>query len=187
MVLAQNLEEPDEEFVKFFIRTAGKAAYKNTILQHSAWVKRAMEEFIAEQIDARLKSALAATPKKEEVAQDVECSSDTPNMVTTEEEWQAFYLVKSILMGTVSPEKIFIRDGVNFCNILFEDTLRQPLVRLFFNNPEKLAIELVVGMTGEKKEFSKHQVTGVDDILQYADTIRETARMYLAKKGQKEG
>ncbi|WP_035063883.1 type I restriction endonuclease [Nitratidesulfovibrio termitidis] len=186
MVLAQNLEDPDEEFVKFFIRTAGKVAYKNTILQHAAWVKRAMEEFIAEQIDARLKTALAATPKKEELAQDVECPSDVPSVVTTEEEWQAFYLVKSILMGVVPPESVFIRDGVNFCNILFEDTLRQPLLRLFFNNPEKLAVELVVGMTGEKKEFSKHQITGIDDILQYSDAIRETVRMYLAKKGQKE-
>jgi hypothetical protein len=81
-------------------------------------------------------------------------------------------------MGTVAPERVVIRDAVNLCNILLDDSIRKPLVRLYFNNPDKMRIELI----GENKAKTTHDITKVEDILTHAEAVRATAKMYDAGK-----
>lgn len=173
LLLAQ-IEEPAEGFVDFFIRELYPGrAMKNIREQFAAFVKRAYSEFIEERVDARLKSAIAAAPKKPDPAP-LQAAEEADKLVTTEEEWQAFYLVKSILMGTVSPERVFIRDAQSYCNVLLDDSRLKPLVRLHFNNPKRLRIEFV----GENREKIMQDLNSLEDILHHADTIRATATRY---------
>ena len=60
--------------------------------------------------------------------------------------------------------------------MLLDDSRLKPLVRLYFNNLERLRIELI----GENKEKTMHDISKLDDILQYAEAIRDTARRYDA-------
>lgn len=178
LLLTKNLESPEEPFVGYFMKKADVRATQKAVEQFTAYVKRAFTEFVDEQVDGRLKTALAATSKKEEIPSAAAPEEAEDKIVTTEEEWQAYYLVKSLLMGTIAPERVVIRDAVNLCNILLDDTIRKPLIRLFFNNPKKLRVELV----GSNKERISHDITKVEDILTYADAIRATAQMYDADK-----
>ena len=77
-------------------------------------------------------------------------------------------------MGTVAPERVFIRDAQSYCNVLLDDSRLKPLVRLHFNNPKRLRIELI----GEAKEKIMHDINSLEDILHVADTIRATAARY---------
>lgn len=65
-LLAQQMDDPSKGFVDYFIRETyeGRPAQKVRNL-FFGYVKRAFSEFVTEQIDERLKSALAATSKKE--------------------------------------------------------------------------------------------------------------------------
>jgi hypothetical protein len=174
LLLAQQLETPNEGFVDYFIHeTYGGRATQKVREQFAGYVKRAFTEFVAEQIDERLKSALAATPKKEEIPVPAQVEAEN-RAITSEDEWQAYYLVKSALMGTVAPERVIIRDAVSLCNILLDDSIRKPLIRLYFNNPDKMRIELI----GENKTKTSHDITRVDDILAHVEAIRATAKMY---------
>jgi hypothetical protein len=178
LMLAQNLETPTESFVGYFMREVGVRLRQKAMEQFTGYVKRAFTEFIAEQVDGRLKIALAATTKKEEPPAIIENTESENKIVTTVDEWQAYYLVKSILMGTIPVERVFIRDSINLCNILLDDNLRKPIIRLYFNNPEKLSIELI----GANKEKIAHSIDKVDDILVHSEAIRATVRMYDAGK-----
>jgi hypothetical protein len=82
-------------------------------------------------------------------------------------------------MGTVLPKRVYIRKAVKFCNILLDDSIRKPLVRLHFNGDEKLYIELI----GANKESIPHDITSVDDIFTHIEAIRSTAKMYDLAKG----
>ena len=75
-----------------------------------------------------------------------------------------------------------IRDSVNFCNILLDDTLRQPLFRLHFNkHPWRVGL-----FDGENKD-DRVTIETLDEILPLADRIRATVAKYDAeKKGKKE-
>lgn len=179
-ILLEQLEGtvPSEGFVDFFTRETyqGKVT-KNVREQFTVFVRRAFSEFIAERIDDRLKSALTAT-RKEEVAPVEHITPEEDKVVTTEQEWQAYYLVKSLLMGTVDSDRVAIRDAQSYCNVLLDDNRNKPLIRFHFNNPERLRIELI----GENKEKSIHDIKKIDDILQFTDNIRAAAMMYDAAK-----
>ncbi|GFH63199.1 MAG: uncharacterized protein containing restriction endonuclease-domain [Candidatus Desulfovibrio kirbyi] len=179
LLLGQNLENPTENFVSYFIREAGVRGTQKAVDQFTGYVRRAFTEFIAEQVDGRLKTALAATSKKEETPpQEVERQDSKP--VTTEDEWQAYYLVKSLLRGTVDPERVAIQDAVNSCSITLDGKRKKPIIRLHFNNPAKKRIELI----GDNKVTTLVDIAKIDDILNHAEPIRATAKMYNVAKEQ---
>lgn len=100
-------------------------------------------------------------------------------IVTIGDEWKAYYyLVKSVPMGTTDPERIFIRAAQSYCNALLDDTRLNPLIRFYFNNPQRLRIELF----GEGKSKTTHDISKVDDTLNHAEAIKATFVMYEASK-----
>lgn len=181
LLLTKNFDAPEENFVNYFIREANVRATQKAIDLFRGYVKRAFSEFVNEQIDARLKSALTAAPRGEVHTPAPEIEAPESKIVTTETEWQAYYLVKSILMGTVDPDRVVIRDTVGYCNVLLDDSRLKPLIRFYFNIPEKLSIELI----GPGKERIPYPITKIEDILQYAEVVRATACRYDAVKAER--
>ena len=182
LILSRNLKTPEEEFIRYFMGETGVKAMPKAREQFSGYVKRAFEEFINEQVDGRLKTALAATSKKEEEPQ----SSVAPVVAEseiTENEWQAFYLIKSILMGTVDADRIHLRNltGTGRSIVIMDDSIHKPLVRISFHVPGKLSVDII----GQNKEKQTIQITKVEDLLSHTETIRATASMYLAGKPEK--
>ena len=182
LALASNLETPDMNFVDYLLGWAEIKGLRQKTKEerYIPYTKRAFNEFIAEQVDGRLKTALAATSKKEieEEPKVATAQIDLNYDVITENEWQAFYIVKSILVGTVEPERVFLRSvkGLGNSNIILDDSSREPLLRLNFNKPEKLSIGLIVD---ENKKSDFVAIEKLDDILQHSEAIRLTAQMYL--------
>lgn len=175
-LLNKNLQDPQESLVGYFMREAGVRVTQKATELYSGYVKRAFNEFIAEQVDGRLKTALEATIKKEEPPVSIEVAS-APE--TTEFEWHAFYLVKSILMGHIDPERVSLRNlaGVGRSAIILDDSIRRPVIRFDFVNLTKLTIEL-----GGSKERVTHQIMKLDDILSHSDAIRAAACVYDEKQ-----
>ena len=177
LILTQNLETPDDGFISYFMGSAGVRGTAKAKEQFAGYTKRAFTEFVAEQVDGRLKTALAATVKKGEEVQQQPVATAITEPDITDNEYQAFYLVKAILMGTVEPERVFLRSviGKGRSNILLDDSIRKPLLRLNFNKPEKLS----VGLINEDKTNNFATIEKIDDILQHTEAIRITANGYL--------
>lgn len=186
-VLARQTTEPDEDFVKFFIAQVYEGKITQSVKERfTPILTRAIEQFINEQINARLKNALSAaprpTPEPSETSENAEQDSadeGKPGIVTTEEEWQGYYLVKSMLIGTVAPERVVIRDALKYCAILLDDNNRKPLCRLHFNGKQKY-----VGLFNDGKKDEKQPIEKLDDMLRFAEAIRATALGYDALKKQ---
>ncbi|MDD6181037.1 MAG: hypothetical protein PUB01_03055 [Desulfovibrionaceae bacterium] len=115
--------------------------------------------------------------KEEQTSQpELEQIQSDNGIVTTEEEWQAYYLVKSLVMGTVNVNNVTIRDKKAHCNILYGDTQRQPLCRLYFNGKRKK-----VGIFTEDKNEEIYEIENIEDIMKHTETIRKTALFYENK------
>ena len=182
LLLARNLETPEEKFIRYFMKEAdvwGSAKMKERFAEY---VKSAFTEFITEQAVGKVKDAFAPTTKKEEEAEPL-LLPVIPEPEFTENERLAFYIVKFLLMGTVDPERIFLRSmiGLGRSTVILDDTIRMPLLRLNFNKPEKLSI----GVIGEDRTDNWIVIEKLDDILQHAEAIRATAQAYDATKAKK--
>ncbi len=95
--------------------------------------------------------------------------------MTTDEEKEAFIIVKSILRETVDAKKVVMRDQQTYCGVLFEDNNRKPLCRLYFNSSNK---QIGLFDNDERKE-NKVPVAGLDDIFKFADRLKATAKFYI--------
>jgi hypothetical protein len=104
----------------------------------------------------------------------------TKQVVTTEEELQGLYIVKSILRELVEPRRIVYRDKVGFCGILLDDNNRKPICRLYFNNLQSKKLALF-NHNGDGNEEEKVPIQDLNDIYKYADQLKTTVVHYEKK------
>ncbi len=157
---------------------------KAVMEQFTRATEKALHQFVAKRISDKLKSALASTDHEEAAAPSVEAAEETPaaagsdsGIVTTDEEWQAFYAVTAILSEAVAPDRVVIRDGKSLCAILLDNTNRQPICRLYFNRGQKR-----VGLLNEQKEEERVPIESIGDLFKHAEQIKATVRRYDAQR-----
>ena len=108
----------------------------------------------------------------ENTAGDVAKETHESKIVTTEEELEGFYIVKSIAREVLPSERITYRDVESYFSVLVDDNNRRPLCRLYFNTKQKQ-----IGVVVDKIE-TKHKIDSLDDIYEFKDEIIEAARHY---------
>ena len=181
-ILVNELNEPTPNFVKFFVRQvySGQATEK-VIIQFTEIVKRSLNQFISDSINDRLKSALEKENVKdaEQLKQDLEILKESENkVVTTEEEIEAYFLIKSILRSKFESKRINYRDFQNFFSILLDDTIRQTICKLYLTDDKKF-----IGIVDENKKEIKYELAKLDDIYNYSDKIiKSTERLIKGDK-----
>ncbi len=67
-------------------------------------------------------------------------------IITTPEEIEGFYIVRSILSEIIDSERVAIRDRQSYCAILLDDNQNYTICRLYFNDLDNLAIALFDSM-----------------------------------------
>ena len=178
-ILTKEINEPTPNFVKFFVSQvySGKATEK-VMIQFTEIVKRSLNQFISDIISDRLKAALEKENVKdiEQVKVIEEQAKDEDSkIVTTEEELEGFYIVKSILRTKFNGDRIFYRDFQNFFSILLDDSIRQTICRFWFNNAKKY-----IGFIDENKKESKFEIAKLDDIYNHSEQIVNATEKLMA-------
>lgn len=197
-IMAEQLTSPSDEFVKFFTAQVYSGRMTQAIRdQFGQFTRQALKQFINDQINERLKSALggevAAPPVAPEVAAAVVEATpaaapvDSSAVATTDEEKEAFYIVRAILRGSVDVKRVVMRDVQSYCGILLDDNNRRPICRLHFNAAVKY-IGFLDGPRVNPKDAAKEErvvIKSLDDIYDHADRLRTIVSKHLASPAEK--
>lgn len=191
-ILREQLKTPSEDFVRFFMaKVYSGMKTKDRMTKFAVITKNAFNQFITEYMNEKLKSAMAEETSPEGVAnaeaittEEAEAGLSEPTgrkarIVTTQEELEGYYIVKSILREVVDINRVYQRDTVSYFGILFDNNNRKPISRLQFNIPEKKWISI---FDASKKE-EKIPIDTLDDIYKYSDKLREIAAFYQGEAG----
>ena len=116
----------------------------------------------------------AEQPAEEQATVPVE-ETAVSKINTTEEELQAFYVVKAILRGSVPAERVTYRDAQTYFAIFIDNNNRKPVCRLYLDSENNKRITFV----DEAKKEHHNKIATLDDIYQYADEIIAAAKRYL--------
>ncbi len=185
-LLTNEWNDPSEAFVRHFAaQVYDGVKTKAVIEQFTRATKKALHQFVARRISDRLKSALESTRDEAPSAADdpADTGAETagaPEIVTTEDEYQAFYAVTAILSPEIQPDRIVLRNGKSQCAVLLDNTNRQPICRLYFKSRQKKLG--ILGILGEQKTEERVTIESIGDIFGHADRIRETVRRYDAER-----
>jgi len=180
-VLANEFSSPSEEFVRTIFKKMSPGAVFNEKQKEklTPLIKGALDSIITEKVKANLDAALKTTTIAQEetaaIARESMTGADT-GVVTTQSEIDAFNIVKAIVSEQVDCDRVSMRDAKSYCAILFDDNNRKPIVRLFFNNTEKLAVVFFDGAQEEKIFLNK-----VSDLYLHKSRIVDTVSKYLGQ------
>lgn len=185
--IGNEFKEPSTEFVKLLTRHVYDGRFSSSIKEKfEPLVGKALKQFLSEQVNDRLKTALGADDIKttlpvqsgessqndqgtgDDVTAENEPMEPESDIVTTDEEWAAYLIIKAIACSNVDPERVTMRDAKEYCAIFLDDNNRKPIARLYFNRKQKY-----IGLFDENKQCNRMAIEKVDDIYSYADQIRE--------------
>jgi predicted type IV restriction endonuclease len=191
-IMAEQMAEPSEEFVRFFASQVYTGRMTQAVReQFTQLTRQALRQWVNDQINERLKTALASDgasvqpvaeqPTPAAPANGTEASD--PALQTTEEEREAFHLIRAILRDTVSVKRIAMRDAKSYCAILLDDNNRKPICRLHFNGSQKY-VGFLDGPRDNPKDGPKEEriaISEIDDLYVYAERLKASASRYDAK------
>jgi hypothetical protein len=179
-LLAEEWVNPSDDFVKIMAGRVYAGRMTQSVRdQFGQITKHAFQEFVNDRVNERLKSALEGE-RSAEFTQELEADDDASpenerQIVTTDEEIDGYYVVKSIVREVLSAERVFMRDTQTYCGVLVDDNNRKPICRLWFNSPKKY-----LGTFDDQKKETRRPIENVNGIYDFADTLKATAMRYTA-------
>jgi hypothetical protein len=181
-ILVKEFANPSPEFVKLLAKQVYDGMITPKILdQFTILVKKSISNHISDIISDRLKTALKTeTSEVEQITevneqQDAIDNDNNNKIITTEEEIEGFFIVKSILRNSIESSRITYRDAQSYFAIFIDDNNRKPVCRLYLNSPTNKQIAFI----GEDKKEIKHKIDNLDNIYEYSEQLIKSIEKFI--------
>ena len=184
--MQQQMTEPDDDFIAAVMnRACGKYKYKSNIDKFRPIVKKSLAQFSDELVDERLDVArniskekiVSEEPKeKEEVPVEENVEKPQRSVVTTQEELEAYAIIKVLLREMLPPEKISYKDNLSYFAVLYDNNTWKWICRLDVEGNKKWLI-----VPNEKKESIYYPLENINDLFNYVEVIKSSAARFVEK------
>lgn len=175
-LLNREMLSPSDNFISFFTKQIYSGVLTAKVKeQFGPIIKRSFNLLISDAINERLKSALNQEKQLEvaEAGKLEEAGTAEPfsNIVTTKEELEGFYIVKSLLRQHIDAKRITYRDAQSYFAILLDDNNRKTICRLYLGGARNYLVVL-----DEMKKEIKYEIQSLDEIYGYTDALLGAVR-----------
>ena len=182
-LIGAQVSKPEDDFVKFFASRVYEGVITQKVReQFYELTRKALAQFLNDQINDRLKSAMSGTIQPIMTSMPVtnSANADTQDrdesgdkILTTLEELEGYHIVRALVRSVVDAKRIVQRDTQSYFGILLDDNNRKPICRLHFNRSQKY-----LGIFDEEKNETRHAISSIDEIYEYADQLKKTVGYY---------
>jgi predicted type IV restriction endonuclease len=177
-LISEQFIKPSPDFVRLFACQVHKGHITVPVVdKFTSIIKDSLNDYVNERINEKLMSIINnPDPKKPEpVVIDPEPKAESTNIVTTPEELEGFYIVKSILRDVIELNRIQYRDTQNYFGINIDGNPGKTICRLWLNSEKK---SIVIFDVNNKQVNTK--ISSLDEIYKIAQLLKDRA-MFLAK------
>lgn len=182
--LREQFESPSDDFVRLLASRVYGGTFTAKIRElFSRLTETALQQFINDQVNSRLKSALrgpspsigaAPVVAPSGPSDDEEPRSAANDVETTLDELEGFHIVRAIVASEVPFDRVVSRDTKSYFGVLIDDNNRKPVCRLHFNRKQKY-----IGLFDDDKAERREPIERVEDIYYHAEVLRSTVARYL--------
>ncbi|MEG1892855.1 MAG: type I restriction enzyme HsdR N-terminal domain-containing protein [Bacilli bacterium] len=137
-VLEEEFDEPTDEFVKLILNKDIYNGQKNQSVldKYRPLIKKSLSYYVNELIYEILQNAM----KKNNDIEEQVSVEETNGIVTTMEEMEAFYTIKSILAEYCDANKISYKDNCNYFAVLYDNKVTKWLCRIYLKENVKFIV-----------------------------------------------
>lgn len=177
-LLKNELDAPSDDFVRLLLSNVYEGQKNQKVLEKfRPLVKKSFNSFINELLNQKISSALNTennVSKAETANETIEDEVEVSKIVTTQEEIQSFFIVRSILGEFTDLTNIVYRDTESYFGILFKDNNRKPICRINLNGKKKQIL-----IPDKDKKFERIYIDSLSDIYDYKDKLINALKLYL--------
>ena len=176
--LAKQLESPSDEFVTYILNNVYDGRKTQKIIEEFRdTVKKSFVQFINEQVNDRLKTALGSedsTPATDGAVSDKEDTPAEPvsRIVTTQEEIEAFFIIKALVHDCLGEHDITHKDTETYFGILLDNNTRKWICRLQLDGKKKLILP------DSNKKYVAFTLESLNDLYGYKDALKNVIKRY---------
>lgn len=182
-VIGKEFASPTPDFVRYFGKQVYDGVFTPKVLeQFTGLVKRTIGNYINDTISERLKAAIKDNEENREKTEDEATEQTTDSkekddakIITTEEELEAFYIIKSILRATVPAERVTYRDAQTYFAVFIDNNNRKTVCRLYLDSATNKRLTFL----DENKKEQHNKIQSIDDIYNYADQLTAAASKFI--------
>ena len=166
---------PSDNFAKFILASGvyeGRI-YQNTIDKFKPLVKKALVQYIGELVNDKIKIALnsnddtSAENETDSMPETDTADTSTENsIITTAEELQSFYIIKSLLGSDVDLNRITYKDTISYFSVLLDKKVTRWICRIYL----KENIKYIIIPNGDNQE--KIVLNDISDIYNLATQLK---------------
>lgn len=187
-IFSAQLDNPTDDFMRFFLQGcySGQKT-QNVIEKFRPILKKALNDLISEMMNDKIKTALggsggsvsisekkpaeAAAPDS---AEDEDIGKRVPNIITTEEELGAYFIIKILLEDITDIHNITYKDTESYFSILYKGNTRKWICRLRLTESIKYLV-----IPDESKKETRYTLTDVYDIRKYKEQLTAVLQRYI--------
>lgn len=177
---SSQLQDPCDDFIKLFVAQVYSGRCTQSVLdKFRPMLRKALNGYINEVMNDKIKSALNIEEKNAENKEENQDTSDSQSekvkeIITTDEELEAYFIVKNLLKDIVPMEDITYRDTVSYINILYKDNGRHWICRLILKDSKK-----TLSIPDADKSTINYPLNNIYDLEKYKDKLEESLKRYL--------
>ena len=185
-IFNKDLQNPSDALVKYFLSDVYSGQKTASVIEKfRPLVKESLNEFVSEALNDKLKTALSGSDlsditetskKKDDDPVEVTSEKREPKIITTEEELEAFFIVKNMVKDIIPFDKISYKDNERYMGILFDKKVTRWICRFYFNGNKKF---ITIPCSTEKRKEKRLDIENPYDIEKFRDDIIESAKQVI--------
>jgi predicted type IV restriction endonuclease len=175
-IMSEEILEPSPEFVKFFVSQVYSGRIMPGVIDKFTKItKDSLNQLISERITDTLRSALEreVEDRSEHIVRIQPLVADSvkaeDSIVTTEEELEGFFIVKSLLREVVEANRIQYKDTQKYFGVCLDGKPSKTLCRLWFNSKQKY-----IGFLDDNAKETKQPIDDLNDIYKFTTELRSS-------------
>lgn len=174
-LLHSEIKNPSKDFIKYIAEKTYLEKQRGRItdrvmFQYSELTRKNLPSVLDELITERLIPKSKQSPEEENGYED-------NKIVTTEEELEAYFIVKAICRQKVDATRIVFRDAQTYFAIILDNNRLKTICRVYLNTSKKY-----LGIFDVNKKEVKYEIQTVDDIFKFSEHLFAVLRIYTAIK-----
>ncbi len=176
ITFANQLQNPTDDFVKFFLSNTYDGKFTQKVVdKFKPILKKALNNYITELMNDKIKTALGSKEDvvkpsdKPETTNSEESENATERehkIITTEEELEAFFIVKNILKDVVDMNDITYKDNERYMAILYKGKTTKWICRFYFNSSNKY-----IALSDDSKKEIRVPIKDIYEIQDMKDKL----------------
>lgn len=181
-VFAQELQNPSDNFVNHFLSAVYEGKKMQSVIEKfRPIIKASLQQYISENMNEKIKIALSSQEVKtenveseQEAVEEIEVAKNVKKIVTTQEELEAYFIIKNLLKDTVNIEDIYFKDNERYMAILYQNKSTKWICRLYFNTANKY-----IAIPDESKKENRILIDNIYEIENCKDNLIDVLKRYI--------